>query len=176
MSDYQREIEFDRGISTYWDTDMGANDPGFKSKDIGLLEKWGPTLSGLGHTAGYLGKGFLDQYLDKSSKYQDQAGSSFDTQKKAEDVAKGTAAGWSSHELGSNFTALTPPVMRGGGGQDQPFVIGGGQQAGGQSTAGRIAGSALSGLGTYGALAMNPVTAPFAVAGGIVSGLGSLFG
>ena len=138
MSDYQREIEFDKGIGTYWDTDMDVNDPGIKSKDIGFLEKWGPALSA--------GKGFLDQYLGKSSKYQDKAGSSFDTQQKAEDVAKGTAAGWGTHELGSNFTALTPPVM-GGGGQDQPFVMGGGatgpQQPG---TGQRMAGAAMGAL------------------------------
>ena len=167
MSNHTDYPFFEGGGSTYWDSDTDRTIP-FPG-GIGQAEKLGPIFSGLS-------KGFLDQYLGKSSKYQDKAGSSFDTQQKAEDVAKGTAAGWGTHQLGSNFTALTPPVTGGGAGQDQPFVVGGGQQAGGKSTVGRIAGSALGGLGTYGALAMNPVTAPFAVAGGIVSGIGSLFG
>lgn len=38
-----------------------------------------------------------------------------------------------------------------------------------------IGGAALGGLGTYGALAANPVTAPFAAMGGIASGLLGLF-
>tara|TARA_R100000008_G_scaffold78698_1_gene59825 strand:- start:638 stop:1234 length:597 start_codon:yes stop_codon:yes gene_type:complete len=135
MSDYQRELEFDRGIGTYWDTDMDVDDPGFKSKNIGFLENWGPALSA--------GQGFLDQYLGKSSKYQDKAESSFDTQQKAEDVARGTAAGWGAHELGSNFTALTPPVS---GGQDQPFVIGGATGPQQPGTGQRMAGAAMGAL------------------------------
>jgi hypothetical protein len=138
MSDYQREIELDRGIGTYWDTDMDVNDPGYKFKNVDQAAKWGPVLADT--------KGFLDQYLGKSSKYQDDAESSFDTQKKAEDVAKGTAAGWGAHELGSNFTALTPPVM-GGDGQDQPFVIGGAMGPQGPTTGQRMAGAATGALG-----------------------------
>ena len=41
----------------------------------------------------------------------------------------------------------------------------------GASTAQTVGGSALSGLGMYGMLAANPATAPFALAGGIGSGL-----
>ncbi|UNY40286.1 structural protein [Paracoccus phage vB_PmaP_KLEP18-1] len=42
-------------------------------------------------------------------------------------------------------------------------------------TGARIAGAGLGGLGTYGALAMNPVTAPFALAGGGLAALSGLF-
>lgn len=42
---------------------------------------------------------------------------------------------------------------------------------GGASGASRVLGAGLGGLGAYGALAMNPVTAPFALAGGIGAGL-----
>lgn len=40
-----------------------------------------------------------------------------------------------------------------------------------QSGAGKLLGGGLAGLGTYGMLAMNPVTAPFALAGGLMGGL-----
>ena len=49
------------------------------------------------------------------------------------------------------------------------------QSGGGSSGFGQIAGAGLGGLGAYGALAANPITAPFAIGGGILSGLGSLF-
>ena len=134
MSNHTDYPFFDQGGATYYDTDRDETFP-FKG-GIDQAEKWGPILSA--------GKGFLDQFLGKSTKYQDKAGSSADTQQKAEDVAKGTAAGWDAHELGSNFTALTPPVM--GDGQDQPFVLGGGaagpQQPG---TVQRMAGGAMTG-------------------------------
>lgn len=45
------------------------------------------------------------------------------------------------------------------------------QQPGGGSVGGGI----LGGLGAYGALAMNPVTAPFAIGGGLLAGLGGMF-
>lgn len=45
----------------------------------------------------------------------------------------------------------------------------------GASFAQTAGGSLLGGMGTYGALAANPVTAPFAAAGGIASGLLGLF-
>jgi hypothetical protein len=41
----------------------------------------------------------------------------------------------------------------------------------GVSTGQQIGGAALGGLGAYGALAANPVTAPFAIAGGVGAGL-----
>lgn len=41
----------------------------------------------------------------------------------------------------------------------------------GAGTLATLGGAGLTGLGTYGALAMNPVTAPFALAGGIGAGL-----
>lgn len=44
---------------------------------------------------------------------------------------------------------------------------------GGQSTAAGILGGGATGLMTYGLLAANPVTAPFAVLGGLASGAGS---
>ena len=137
-TDHDRELSLDRGEAIYWDTDMDVKDPGYKFKNIDQAAKWGPILAD--------SKGFLDQYLGKSSKYQDEAESSADTQQKAKDVAEGTAAGWGAHELGSNFTALTPPVM--GDGQDQPFVLGGaGGQAGqaGGGTVSRMAGGAMTG-------------------------------
>jgi hypothetical protein len=137
-TDHARELSLDRGEAKYWDTGMDVNDPGYTFKDVDQADKWGDILSD--------SKGFLDQYLGKSSKYRDEAESPFNTQQKAEDVAKGTAAGWGTHELGSNFTALTPPVM--GTGQDQPFVLGGaGGQAGqaGGGTVSRMAGGAMTG-------------------------------
>lgn len=45
----------------------------------------------------------------------------------------------------------------------------------GPSTIGKIAGGGATGLGTYGLLAANPATAPFAIGGGILAGLGSIF-
>lgn len=65
----------------------------------------------------------------------------------------------------SNLTAQTG--ISGAGGTSQT----GGQR--GPSTAGRLAGGALSGLGTYAMLGMNPVTAPFAMAGGLLAGASS---
>ena len=44
----------------------------------------------------------------------------------------------------------------------------------GVGTGARVAGAGLGGLGTYGALAMNPATAPFALAGGALAGLSGL--
>lgn len=118
-------------------------------------------------------QGFLDIYLGKSNKYQDEAESSVDTQKKAEDFAKGTAAGWGTHELGSNFTALTPPVM-GGGGQDQPFVIGGAAGPQQPGTGQRIAGTAMGALS--GAKAGSMIMPGIGTAiGAAIGGLGSWF-
>lgn len=45
-----------------------------------------------------------------------------------------------------------------------------------QSTAAQLGGSAMSGLGTYGLLAANPATAPFALGGGLLMGGLGLFG
>lgn len=44
-----------------------------------------------------------------------------------------------------------------------------------QPSGGSLAGGILGGLGSYGALAANPVTAPFAIGGGLLAGLGGLF-
>lgn len=48
-------------------------------------------------------------------------------------------------------------------------------QTPGMSTGGQIASAGLGGLGAYGALAANPITAPFAIGGGLLAGLGGLF-
>ena len=48
------------------------------------------------------------------------------------------------------------------------------QSGGGPSTGANVMSAGLGGLGAYGALAMNPVTAPFAVAGGLAAGLGGV--
>ena len=63
------------------------------------------------------------------------------------------------------FTAL--------GGMGGSQVSSGGQQ--GPGIAGSIAGAGLGALGTYGALSANPATAPFALGGAALYGLGSLF-
>lgn len=49
------------------------------------------------------------------------------------------------------------------------------QSGGGPSPIAQGLGGVATGLGTYGALAMNPVTAPYAALGGIATGLGSIF-
>lgn len=61
-------------------------------------------------------------------------------------------------------------------GQTQIAGAGGqmGRGPGGQSTAGRLAGAGMAGLGTYGMMMLNPATAPFALAGGLLAG-GSSF-
>lgn len=49
------------------------------------------------------------------------------------------------------------------------------QSGGGPSTLGTVAGAGLGGLGAYGALSANPATAPFALGGALLAGLGGLF-
>lgn len=58
-------------------------------------------------------------------------------------------------------------LLLGAGGQGST----GTQSGGGPGALGQMAGAGLGGLGAYGALAMNPATAPFALAGGGLAGL-----
>lgn len=79
--------------------------------------------------------------------------------------------GNSNAEL-NNFNGYLQAITGLGGlGQSQVSKA----QQPGQSAFGQVAGSALGGLGAYGALAANPVTAPFALGGGLLAGLGGLF-
>lgn len=75
----------------------------------------------------------------------------------------------------NNFNGYLQTIMGLGGlgGTQAGTSTAPGQQ--GQSAIGQVAGAGLSGLGTWGALAANPVTAPWAIGGGLLAGLGGLF-
>jgi len=67
----------------------------------------------------------------------------------------------------NNYTDIVSRIAGQGGSQSSTSP--------GPSAGAQLAGAGLGGLGTYGALAANPITAPFAIGGGILAGLGSLF-
>ena len=173
MNDYERELANSRGYIQETVFDGGRQSP------TSVYKTWEDYDSG--NPMGSYGGGYQSQF----GKWADAVGkSNIFKQSKAQQDQSGypsfaqfqPGTGGSYESLGGGkgvlkyetpgFTVWNPAT----GGMSQ----GGG--GGGQSGIGKVAGAGLGSIATYGALAANPVTAPFAVGGAILSGVGSLFG
>lgn len=114
----------------------------------------------------------LDQTVFMPGQVMGQVGAAQDAYSQAvEDAA-----------MASYYEGQNQPMNNLGGFTNMMMGLGGmgGTQLGqstvpGASTGQRVGGAALGGLGAYGALAANPLTAPFAIAGGLGAGLLGLF-
>ena len=126
-TDHARELSLDRGEAKYWDSDMDANDPGYTFKNVDNAANWANA------------KGFLDKYLDKETRLEEQKRKA-ERAESTRETAKELGKTWQSGKIGENLSFLAQS-----GSNQQPMVIGAGGAGQQQSALGGAASGAMTG-------------------------------